>query len=70
MGLTTDNDLIVVYETEKRFLDRLEELYAVAEPKVAVDILAYTPEEFEGLVKERAFVREAVAGGEVLYEAQ
>lgn len=69
-GLTTDIDLIVVYETDKRFLDRLEELYAVARPKMALDILAYTPQEFERLREERRFVKDAVATGKVLYEAQ
>ena len=70
VGLTTDIDLIVVYETDKRFLDRLEELYAAAQPKMALDILAYTPEEFERLREERPFVKDAVAAGKVLYEAQ
>lgn len=70
VGLTTDIDLIVVYDTDKRFLDRLEELYAAAQPEMALDILAYTPDEFERLCQERPFVRDAVATGKVLYEAQ
>ncbi len=70
VGLTTDIDLIVVYNTDKRFLDRLEELYAAAQPQMALDILAYTPEEFERLRQERPFIRDAVATGKVLYEAQ
>ena len=64
----SDVDLIVVYETDKRFLDRLEELYLIWELPVAVDILAYTPEEFERMKEESSFVADAVAGGKVLYE--
>jgi hypothetical protein len=38
-------------------------------PQVGVDVLVYTPEEFEQLSKERAFVRqEIVAKGRVIYE--
>jgi len=33
-----------------------------------VDILAYTPEEFDRMVRENTFVKEAVRQGEVLYE--
>jgi predicted nucleotidyltransferase len=64
----SDIDLIVVYETDKRFLDRLSELYTAWRLPKGVDILAYTPVEYEDLVASRRFVREAVSGGTVLYE--
>jgi len=64
----SDFDLIVVYRTSKRFLDRLEELYLSWNIPRGVDILAYTPEEFDRMVRENAFVQEAVQQGEVLYE--
>jgi uncharacterized protein len=66
----SDIDLIVVYRTKKRFLDRLKELYLAVglETGAAVDILAYTPEEFDRLVLERPFVQDAVAQGVVVYE--
>ena len=34
----------------------------------AVDILAYTPYEFEEMVKESFFIQDAVREGEVIYE--
>ena len=38
-------------------------------PRVGVDILVYTPAEFERLSHERAFVRNEIVGkGKVLYE--
>ena len=66
----SDFDLIVVYPTNKRFLDRLKELYMAVglATGVAVDILAYTPEEFDRLVRERPFVQDVVETGKVLYE--
>lgn len=64
----SDVDLVVVYKTNKRFLDRLEELYLSWEIPVAVDILAYTPQEFAEMLRERAFLQDIVADGKVLYE--
>jgi len=69
MDEASDVDLIVVYRTEKRFLDRLAELYALWDLPLAFDILAYTPEEFDDLIEESGFVADAVAQGKVIYEA-
>ncbi|MGA9099997.1 MAG: nucleotidyltransferase domain-containing protein [Methanotrichaceae archaeon] len=62
----SDIDLIVVKETEKRFLDRLDEFYDDA--REAMDILVYTPQEFE-YMKVRPFVKRALQEGKILYEA-
>jgi predicted nucleotidyltransferase len=64
----SDIDIIVIYETGKAFLDRMKELYLSWNIPKAVDILAYTPGEFEKMMKESSFVAEAVKEGEVLYE--
>lgn len=64
----SDIDVIIVYQTQKRFLDRLEELYQHWNIDRAVDILAYTPEEYEVLLEESDFVRKAVEKGRVIYE--
>ena len=65
----SDVDIVVVYQTGKRFLARLDELYAAWDLAVAVDILAYTPEEFERMKEESAFVAEIAAEGKVIHEA-
>lgn len=65
---SSDVDVIVVYATTKRFLDRLEELYALWDLPLAVDILAYTPEEFAKMRESSTLVAEAVARGKVLLE--
>ena len=65
----SDVDIIVIYETKKRFLDRLEELYLMWDIPVAFDILAYTPEEFEKMLKEKnPFIKKINREGEVIYE--
>ncbi|MBS3966907.1 MAG: nucleotidyltransferase domain-containing protein [Truepera sp.] len=65
----SDIDLVIVKETEKRFLDRTKEVMRLLEPRVGVDILVYTPAEFAQLSQERAFVREEIVSkGKVLYE--
>jgi len=66
LGSASDIDLIVVKNTDKRFLDRLDEFYENA--NVAIDVLVYTPEEFEKM-KNRSFVKKASEEGVVLYEA-
>ncbi|WP_456327086.1 nucleotidyltransferase domain-containing protein [Archaeoglobus sp.] len=67
VGNASDIDLIIVKETDKRFLDRLDEFYEDAE--IAMDVLVYTPEEFERM-KDRSFIRRAIKEGKVLYEAE
>lgn len=64
----SDIDLIIVYQTTKSFMDRLKDLYLSWNIPKAVDILAYTPEEFARLLNESSFVEDAVRDGEVLYE--
>ncbi|MCX7795745.1 MAG: nucleotidyltransferase domain-containing protein [bacterium] len=65
---TSDIDLIIIKETKKRFLDRLDEIYTTIKPRVAMDILVYTPKEFEKLQKESSFIRQILKEGKVLYE--
>lgn len=68
-GEWSDLDLVIIKDTEKRFLDRTKEVIQLLQPRVGVDILVYTPEEFAGLSQERAFVHDEILGkGKVLYE--
>jgi len=63
----SDIDLIVVRKTDQKFLDRLDEFYDDA--REAMDVLVYTPEEFEAL-RNRPFMKKALAEGVVLHENQ
>ena len=67
-GLTSDLDLLVVWDTPLDFVTRTAELYGRLAPRVASDILVYTPAEMERMAH-TPFVRGALEEGEVLYEA-
>lgn len=67
VGSTSDIDLIVVQDTDKRFLDRLDEIYSAVQPRMALDVLVYTPEEFVSMKESSSFVRRALSEGRVLY---
>lgn len=65
----SDLDLVIIKETTQRFLDRTKEVIQLLQPRVGIDILVYTPVEFEKLCQERAFVQEEILGkGKILYE--
>lgn len=65
----SDVDLAIIKRTKKRFIDRLIEVGRLADNRLAMDFLVYTPEEFENMSKTNYFVRdEIVAKGKVLYE--
>ncbi len=70
VGKASDIDLIIVKETDKRFLDRADEFYLAIDPTKAMDILVYTPQEFEAMQATSSFIRRAVPEGRVLYEAR
>ncbi len=68
-GEWSDLDLVIVKETNRRFLDRTKEVMQLLQLRVGADILVYTPAEFEHLSRERAFIRNEIVGkGQVLYE--
>ena len=64
----SDIDIIVVYRTKKKFMDRLEELYMKWNLPKAVDILAYTPDEFADMMKDNFFIKQVVKEGIIIYE--
>ena len=64
----SDVDVIVVYHTSKRFMDRLKELYLAWNITRAVDILAYTPEEFDRMMQDSAFLQDTTKEARTLYE--
>lgn len=67
---TSDIDLIVVAKSDKSFVGRLGESAAVI-PDPHVDLLIYTPEEFDQMLAEgRRFLLRALEEGKVLYESE
>lgn len=66
--LWSDIDLVVIINTQQRFLDRIKEVLILLRPQVGLDVLVYTPEEFEVLSQERLFFQQEILKGKVLYE--
>lgn len=66
----SDIDMVIVKRTNKRFLDRTAEVLDLIEPRVGIDVVVYTPEEWAVMVREKAFIRKEIAGkGKLLYAA-
>jgi predicted nucleotidyltransferase len=65
----SDLDLVIVQDTDARFLDRLEPFYAELDLQVDADILVYTPEEFSELQIWNPFIQQVMREGKVIYEA-
>ncbi|MBI5842427.1 MAG: nucleotidyltransferase domain-containing protein [Chloroflexi bacterium] len=65
----SDVDLVIVHKTNLPFLQRAKAAMLLTQPKVGVDFLIYSPQEFSRLSKERPFFREEILNkGRVLYE--
>ncbi len=66
----SDLDIVIVRDTHLRFLDRSAELISTLQPRVGVDFLVYTPDEWERLTKDNLFIRNEIAEkGKELYAA-
>ncbi len=65
----SDIDLVVVEKTPLPFFQRLKKIRKLLQPKVGMDVMVYTPEEFDQLCAERPFFKSEIIGkGKVLYE--
>jgi predicted nucleotidyltransferase len=67
--LFTDLDLLVVWETERPALDRLQFLYSRLDAPVDVDIVCYTPAELQASTDD-PFIRRLLSEEVVLYESE
>ncbi len=65
----SDLDLVVVMPSSRPFLDRIGELLERFRPRVGMDLLVYTPEEFEEIRTRPFFQEEVLARGVVIYES-
>lgn len=68
----SDIDLILIQNTNLRFLDRYEGMlasFSQALPEWDVDILIYTPKELAD-ISGRHFIKQALKEGKVLYESE
>lgn len=65
----SDIDLLIVKDTDQRYLDRIREVLLLLHPRLGVDIVVYTPREFATMKESNLMVQEEIiAKGKVLYE--
>ncbi|MEZ4267488.1 MAG: nucleotidyltransferase domain-containing protein [Myxococcota bacterium] len=65
----SDTDLLVVLPelAGESYPARVARVWAAIDPRIALDLLVYSPAEFEEMQHSRPFVRNAVAEGRVLH---
>jgi predicted nucleotidyltransferase len=66
----SDLDLLIVQDTDARFLDRLDPFYSELDLGVDADILVYTPGELERMQGNNPFIDRILQEGRVIYEAK
>lgn len=60
----SDVDIIVVADVPERFFDRADRVHALNEDRLPIEVLCYTPDEFERMLTEKgSLVARAVATG-------
>ncbi len=64
----SDLDMIAVMDSDLPFIKRLGELYGEIAPKVGLDLLVYTPDEWQEMQR-RSFIQRALKEGKVLHAA-
>jgi len=69
----SDLDLIIIAETDKRFLQRHKDYYNIWDVmdiwRKDIDLLIYTPDEIAGMIeRDNPFISRAVDEGVVIYE--
>jgi uncharacterized protein len=67
---TSDLDLMIVKNTDKKFFDRIREVVKICDYDIGVDFLVYTPQELTEAAITNPFVRdEILSKGKVVYRA-
>ena len=65
----SDIDLIIVKETETRFIQRQVDATMLVPGDISVDIFVYTPKEFQKMIEDNSsFIERVLADGIILYE--
>ncbi|MGE5553393.1 MAG: nucleotidyltransferase domain-containing protein [Betaproteobacteria bacterium] len=69
VGPDSDLDLVVIRDSAEPFLRRGEDLLRLLPPGTPVDLLVYTPEEWQNLIASNSFFKAVQEEGIVVYEA-
>lgn len=65
---TSDLDIAIVKKTGERFLDRMKTVTFMVSPKVAVDFLIYTPQEYTQMKRQGNYFIKEIEKGRIVYE--
>ena len=57
---TSELDLLIVKETDKRFFERIKEVVKICDYDIGVDFLIYSPQELREAAKINPFVRDEI----------
>jgi predicted nucleotidyltransferase len=64
----SDLDLVVIADTTLPFYERIKTVLRSVRPVVGMDVLVYTPTEWEAMQRERPFIQEEILRkGKVVY---
>ncbi|RMH87296.1 MAG: nucleotidyltransferase domain-containing protein, partial [Calditrichaeota bacterium] len=67
----SDVDIVVIKETEEEFFDRMKQVVKLLNLPRAIDVLVYTPEEFQEMLRRgNAFAEMVVEEGVIIYEQE
>ena len=67
----SDLDFVVIKATEQPFLDRLKEAALMCKAPGAIDVLVYTPQEWQRMQEDGSpFAERVLREGRIVYEAQ
>ena len=65
----SDLDIAIVKKTNRKFLDRLQDVMMLTQSKIATEFVVYTPEEFQEMARNNYFIREEILkNGTLLYD--
>lgn len=66
----SDIDMVVIKDTEERFIDRLHTISSLTKPSVGVNFIVYTPAECRDMIDRNHyfFVDEILKKGRTIYE--
>ena len=66
----SDIDLVIVRDTSHRFLDRIREIFLLTHPRVAFNVVVYTPHEVAEMEERKHYfwIDEIAGKGKVLYD--
>jgi predicted nucleotidyltransferase len=65
----SDLDIAIVKKTNRKFLDRLQDVMMLTRSKISTEFVVYTPEEFQIMARDNYFIRdEIIKKGTLLYD--